>query len=119
MEFETCTIPGYKDYVSEFLEELHDRTDPEETTTQKILDKLMWFGQLNKAQMMKAQHIKHLRGDLYEVRVLVRGNQFRFLGYIEGETLYMVHAIIKKRQTTPPKAISLAQKRIKLLKHEN
>lgn len=119
MEFETCTIPGSKDYVLEFIEGFCDRTDPTETTAQKILDKLKYFEQLNRGQLMRAQHIKQLIGELYEVRVLIRRNQFRFLGYIEGETFYMVHAIKKKTQTTPAKAIALAQQRIKILQHEN
>lgn len=119
MEFEACEFPNSKNYVLEFLENLNDRRDPTKTTAQKILDKLVHYEKLSLGQLMRGEQIKIIVGDLYEVRVPVRGDQFRFFGYIDGDIFYTVHAIKKKQQKTPKNAISLSQERINIIKNEN
>lgn len=120
MEFETCAIPpNSKDFVKEFLEELEDHPDPNKTTAYKISDKLVHFGDLNLGQLMRAEHIKHLEEDVYEVRIRIKNVKYRFLGYIKGTTFFMVHATIKKWQKALRKDIELAKERIKLVKNEN
>jgi phage-related protein len=119
MEFEACEFPNSRNYVLEFLDNLNDRRDPTKTTAQKILDKLVHYENLSLGQLMRAEHIKVIDGDLYEVRVPVRGDQFRFFGYVNKNIFYMVHAIKKKQQKTPKKAIALSQERINIIKNEN
>lgn len=50
--------------------------------------------------------------DLWEVRVKVGGNIFRFLGFLDGRKLVVLsHAFQKKTQKTPRQAIHLAEER--------
>ena len=50
--------------------------------------------------------------DLWEVRVKVGGNIFRFLGFFDGRKLVVLsHAFQKKTQKTPRQAIQLAEER--------
>jgi phage-related protein len=120
MEFETCEIPGSRDFVKEFLEGLDgDNGNPEKTTAYKIADKLDHFSQMTFAQLMRGEQIKHLKGDVYEVRITIKKIQYRFLGYTNKTTFYMVHAIVKKRWDVPQKDIDLAQERVNLVKNEN
>jgi phage-related protein len=50
--------------------------------------------------------------DLWEIRVKVAGNIFRFLGFFDGRKLVVLsHAFQKKRQKTPRQAIRLAEER--------
>jgi phage-related protein len=50
--------------------------------------------------------------DLWEIRVRVAGNIFRFLGFFDGQALVVLsHAFQKKTQKTPLQAIRLAEDR--------
>jgi len=50
--------------------------------------------------------------DLWEIRVRVGGNIFRFLGFFDGVKLVVLsHAFQKKTQKTPQQAIRLAEER--------
>ena len=50
--------------------------------------------------------------DLWEVRVKVGSNIFRFLGFFDGRKLVVLsHAFQKKTQKTPRQAIRLAEER--------
>jgi phage-related protein len=50
--------------------------------------------------------------DLWEIRVKVAGNIFRFLGFFNGRKLVVLsHAFQKKTQKTPRQAIRLAEER--------
>lgn len=52
--------------------------------------------------------------DLWEVRVKVGGNIFRFLGFFDGaKWVVLSHAFQKKTQKTPRQAIRLAEERKK------
>lgn len=49
---------------------------------------------------------------LWEIRVKVAGNIFRFLGFFDGQKLVVLsHAFQKKTQKTPRQAIKLAEER--------
>ena len=120
MEFETSEIPGSRDFVKDFLENLSDDNgDPLKTTAYKISERLIHFSQLSLSQLMRAEKIKHLKGDVYEVRITIKRVRYRFLGFIDQQTFYMVHAIAKKRSDVPRKDIDLAQGRIILVQNEN
>jgi phage-related protein len=58
---------------------------------------------------------KHLRGDVYEVRVDVSSRTFRLLFSAEGrlgQILLSLSAFTKKTQKTPPRELDLAEKRL-------
>lgn len=59
---------------------------------------------------------RHLRGDIYEVRVRTRDNAYRILFSGEGRgghVLLAVSAFEKKSRSTPPADIDLAEARLK------
>jgi phage-related protein len=72
---------------------------------------------LSLAQLLSAQHIKHLENDLYEVRIRHTNPEYRLLGYIGGDTFYMVHVAPKKKNKLPRNVINTAASRIKSIKH--
>ncbi len=111
MEFETKQTPGSRDYVADFISSLDDET------ADKILDKLSGWLPLDLLELARAEHIKKVEGDLWEVRVSIKKVQYRFLGYIVGRTFFMLHYIIKKYQKLKRKDIDEAIKRIKLVKN--
>jgi phage-related protein len=58
---------------------------------------------------------RHLRGDIYEVRIAHDNRQFRVLFAAEGrysQVLLAVEAFTKKTQQTPPDRIDLAERRL-------
>jgi phage-related protein len=58
---------------------------------------------------------RHLRGDVYEVRVDGENQAFRVLFAPEGrfkQVLLALEGFSKKTQKTPPQAIQLAEKRL-------
>ena len=58
---------------------------------------------------------RHLRGDIYEVRVSGMNKAYRILFAAEGRfghVLLAVHAIEKRTQRTPPREIALAETRL-------
>jgi phage-related protein len=58
---------------------------------------------------------RHLRGEIYEVRVRGRDLAYRLLFASEGkqgQVLLSLHAFAKKTQKTPPAAIELAETRL-------
>jgi phage-related protein len=59
---------------------------------------------------------RHLRGEIYEVRVGGADVIYRLLFATDGaksQVLLSLHAFVKKTQRTPPDAIVLAEKRLK------
>ncbi|HCC05535.1 TPA: hypothetical protein DEP58_04540 [Patescibacteria group bacterium] len=115
MEFETCNIPKERNYVDEFLQSLNDHPEEDKTTAYKIVCKLSDWEQLDFGSLLKAEHIKKVEGKLFEVRVKIKGDCYRFLGIIKGHTFLLLHAIKKKRQKLPRKDIELAKYRSKLI----
>lgn len=63
---------------------------------------------------------RHLRGDIYEVRVSNEGRAFRVLFSAEGHRHYILLALSgfeKKSQKTPPTEIALAEARLRDWRH--
>ena len=59
-------------------------------------------------------HIKHLTGDLWEIRLVSKSGAARAIYVTLSErTIMVVHLFLKKTQKTPKQALSLAMKRIK------
>ena len=54
------------------------------------------YEQLTFADLMRGEKLKYLRGDVYELRIPIKKVNYRFLGYPDRTTLYMVHALVKK-----------------------
>lgn len=114
MEFESKSIPKTKDYVADFINDLDDEI------AYKILDKLSSWESLSLLQLTRAEHIKKVESDIWEVRVRVKTDCYRFLGYIHGSIFLMVHAIVKKSQKIKRKDINIAKERVKRIKmYEN
>ena len=60
--------------------------------------------------------VRHLRGDLWEVRSSLNNRIARVIFAVEGNTMYLLHGFIKTTQTTPPPDLALAEKRWKQIK---
>lgn len=59
-------------------------------------------------------HIKHLTGDLWEIRLSGKGMAARAIYVtVSEQTIMVVHLFFKKTQKTPRRALSLAMQRIK------
>lgn len=59
-------------------------------------------------------HVKHLKGQLWEMRLTGRDGIARAI-YVKatGQRVVVVHAFVKKTQRTPPGALDTARKRAK------
>ncbi len=60
--------------------------------------------------------VKHLQGDLWEVRTQLANRIARVIFAVEGSTMYLLHGFIKTTQKTAHADMALAQKRWKQLK---
>lgn len=60
--------------------------------------------------------VKHLHGDLWEVRTQLANRIARVIFSVEGNTMYLLHGFIKTTPKTPPADLALAQKRWKQIK---
>jgi len=60
--------------------------------------------------------VRHLRGDLWEVRTSLGNRISRVIFAIEGDTMYLLHGFIKTTRKTPSKDMDLAQRRWKKIK---
>ncbi len=97
--------PNGKCFVTEFLDKLN----------KKVITKFVWTLQLIiEEKNIPDKYFKKLKNtnDIWEVRVNYDGNAYRFLGFLDGETLIILnHAFAKKSQKTPTKEIRTAEKR--------
>jgi phage-related protein len=59
--------------------------------------------------------VRHLQGDLWEVRSRLPTRIARVIFTVEGGTIYLLHGFIKTTQKTPAEDLKLAEKRWKLL----
>ena len=67
-------------------------------------------------EAMREPHVKHIQGKVWEIRAKGRDGIARALYVIaDGKRLIILHAFVKKTQTTPHDAIELAIKRGKEL----
>lgn len=60
--------------------------------------------------------VKHLQGDLWEVRTSLNNRIARVIFAVEGNTMFLLHGFIKTTQKTPPAELTLADKRWKQIK---
>ena len=60
--------------------------------------------------------VRHLRGDLWEVRTSLGNRICRVIFAVQGGTMYLLHGFIKTTQKTPPNELALAEKRWKMLR---
>ncbi len=89
-----------------------------ETLSSKAAQKVVWVLKLvEEFDRVPSQYFKKILStdDLWEVRVKVGSNIFRFIGFFDEPNLFILaHAFQKKTQKTPRQAIKLAKER----KHE-
>ncbi len=60
--------------------------------------------------------VRHLQGDLWEVRTSLSNRIARVIFAVEGNAMFLLHGFIKTSQKTPPAELALAQTRWKRLK---
>lgn len=60
--------------------------------------------------------VRHLRGDLWEVRTSLGNRIARIIFAVEGGTMYLLHGFIKTTRKTPPDDLRLAERRWKCIK---
>lgn len=59
--------------------------------------------------------VRHLQGDLWEVRTRLTTRIARVIFAVKNDTIYLLHGFIKTTQKTPTEDLKLAEKRWKLL----
>jgi phage-related protein len=94
-----------KSPVEEFLNSLSDRHAQKVTWVLRLVEQL---------EIVPQQYFKKLLGtkDLWEVRVQIGGNNYRFLGFFDGSRLLILTSgFSKKQQRTPQREIDLAHQR--------
>lgn len=75
-----------------------------------VCDLLEKFG----PQQVGMPHVRHLTGDLWEIRLMCKSGAARALYVTVSErTILVVHVFLKKTQKTPKRALALAMQRIK------
>ena len=62
--------------------------------------------------------VRHIEGDIWEVRVRLENRIARLFFCLEGSTMVLLHAFIKKQQATPKQDLDLAKERLKTLKRK-
>ncbi len=79
--------------------------------------RLVWIGQLIAEfglSRLREPYVKHVTGKLWEIRLSGKSGIARAI-YVTatGERIVILHAFVKKTQTTPARAIALATLRAK------
>lgn len=75
-----------------------------------VCDLLKIFG----PHQVGSPHTKHLRGDLWEIRLIGAGASARAIYVtVTGQTIVVVHVFFKKTQKTPKRALTVALQRLK------
>lgn len=86
-----------------------------DTLSPKQAKKVAWVLNLvEELEIVPSQYFQKMPNtqDIWEVRVKVGSNIFRFLGFFDGSKLVVLaHAFHKKTQKTPQQAIRLAEER--------
>jgi phage-related protein len=62
--------------------------------------------------------VRHMEGDIWEIRVKLENRIARIFFCLEGSTMVLLHAFIKKQQATPKQDLDLAKERLKILKRK-
>lgn len=60
--------------------------------------------------------VSHLGNDIWEIRVRLDNRIARILFALDGQTMVLLHAFVKKRQKTPLPDLDLAKDRLKQLR---
>ncbi|MHB1214549.1 MAG: type II toxin-antitoxin system RelE/ParE family toxin [Thiobacillus sp.] len=60
--------------------------------------------------------VRHLEGDIREVRIRLDNKIARVLFTLEGSMMVLLHGFIKKQQATPKPDLNLAKDRLKQLR---
>ncbi len=86
----------------EFIEKQNDKTQKKIEFVFKLVEDL---------DVVPTEYLKKLRGSIYEIRVQMANNIFRFLCFFhEGNLVVVTHGFQKKSQKTPEKEIDKAEK---------
>jgi len=91
--------------IEEFLDTL---------STKQALKAAWVINLVEEMDIVPTQYFQKMKNtdDLWEIRVKVGKNIFRFLGFFDGKQLVVLsHAFQKKTQKTPRQAIQLAEER--------
>jgi len=76
---------------------------------QRDLDLLTEFG-----ISLRAPHVKHVQGKIWELRTKSRGQNFRVLYFTYlGQRIILLHVLLKKTARVPRDDLALAEKRLK------
>lgn len=100
--------------VQEFL---RDRRNAELETVEKINDQLDRVEQRSFSELTRSDTLKKLKGfsNLYEIRVPVKRIEYRFLGALKNNQIWLVHVFKKKRSETEPRHLGTALNRTQQL----
>ncbi len=93
--------------VEEFLDSLPDKHAQKVTWVLRLVERL---------NIVPKQYLKKLidTENLWEIRVISGGNNYRFLGFYYGtKLLVLTNGFSKKKQKIPDREIELAQRRRK------
>lgn len=93
--------------VEEFLDSLPDKHAQKVTWVLRLVERL---------NIVPKQYLKKLidTENLWEIRVISGGNNYRFLGFYDGtKLLILTNGFSKKKQKIPDREIELAQRRRK------
>ena len=93
--------------IEDFLDSLSSKQAQKVTWVLKLVEDLERVPSIYFKKMVNTQ-------DLWEVRVVIGSNIFRFLGFFDGPDLVVLaHAFQKKTPETPKQAIKIAEERKK------
>lgn len=96
--------------VLEFLESLRDKE------AQKCLNYIELLAEYG--NKLPANYIKHIEGDVWELRPEYGGTEFRFFYFVVlADTIVILHAVKKKRQKLRRNDIETALKRAEEIRH--
>ena len=107
MEIKFYSNPNKKEPVKEFLNTL------ENDSKKKVGAKIIVVSEMLKNhQKISKELFKKIDDDIWEIRV----NNIRIFVLLYDGNMYLLHAIIKKRNDIPKKDLSLANERAKEIK---
>ena len=86
----------------EFIEKQNDKTQKKIYYVLKLVEDL---------EIVPREYLKKLKGNIYEIRIQMANNIFRFLSFFhKGNLVIVTHGFQKKSQKTPPGEIDKAEK---------
>jgi len=94
--------------VWEFIDQIEDKK-----AQKKILATLEAMETMDFEGLYKAEVLRKIGNDLYEIRIQFRNIAYRILCVIRKAAFWLLHAFIKKSQKTPSRMVNIANARIK------